>query len=354
MALKGSVRDFLVSMIGELVGTFLFLFFAFAAAQTANQPNGTTPLTPNATDTSKLLYIALAFGASLAANVWIFFRVSGGQFNPAVTLALVLIRAVSPLKALILIPAQLVGGSLAAAAVKAIIPGNDILFAVSLGPGVTDIQGLFIELLLTFMLVITILMLVAEKTKSTFVAPIGIGFSLFIGHLVGIFWTGAGINPARAFSPALVQASFPGYHWIYWLGPAVGSFLAAALYLGLKAMKYELVGGDADKEKGEEGLTMQQADVILETLRGLPRAMQGSGGSIGQFEGIAEAQRDWWRLSGLDMYKMDEKKAYYGSENRNPTDLERGSDVRVLGDDMKIRKSRFGLNDPANFPTWVK
>lgn len=138
MALRGLVRDYLVSVIGELVGTFLFLFFAFAAAQTANQPNGTTPLTPNATDTSKLLYIALAFGASLAANVWIFFRVSGGQFNPAVTLALVLIGAVSPVKALLLIPAQLVGGSLAAAAVKAIIPGNDILFAVSLGPGVTD------------------------------------------------------------------------------------------------------------------------------------------------------------------------------------------------------------------------
>ena len=138
MELRSPARDYLVSMIGELVGTFLFLFFAFAAAQTANQPNGTKPLTPNATDTSKLLYIALAFGASLAANVWVFFRGSGGRLNPAGTLALVLIRAVSPTKALILIPAQLVGGSLAAAAVKGIIPGDDILFAVSLGPGVAN------------------------------------------------------------------------------------------------------------------------------------------------------------------------------------------------------------------------
>ncbi|TGO49437.1 hypothetical protein BCON_0210g00180 [Botryotinia convoluta] len=324
MALRSPARDYLVSMIGELVGTFLFLFFAFAAAQTANQPNGTKHLTPTATDTSKLLYIALAFGASLAANVWIFFRVSGGQFNPAVTLALVLIGAVSPTKALILIPAQLVGGSLAAAAVKGIIPGDEILFAVSLGPGVTDVQGLFMELLLTFMLVFTILMLVAEKTKSTFVAPIGIGFSLFIGHLVGIFWTGAGINPARAFSPALVQASFPGYHWIYWLGPALGSFLAAALYLGLKAMKYELVGGDADKEK-REGLTMQQADLIIETLRGLPRAIQGFG-ALGEFEGTTKGQR-------------------------SPTDLERGFDVRILMDDPNIRKSRFGSPDSTALPT---
>ncbi|ATZ52240.1 Bcaqp8 [Botrytis cinerea B05.10] len=325
MALRSPARDYLVSMIGELVGTFLFLFFAFAAAQTANQPNGTKPLTPNATDTSKLLYIALAFGASLAANVWVFFRVSGGQFNPAVTLALVLIRAVSPTKALILIPAQLVGGSLAAAAVKGIIPGDDILFAVSLGPGVANVQGLFIELLLTFMLVFTILMLVAEKTKSTFVAPIGIGFSLFIGHLVGIFWTGAGINPARAFSPALIQASFPSYHWIYWLGPALGSFLAAGLYLGLKEMKYELVGGDADKEKREEGLTVQQADLIIETLRGLPRAIQGSG-ALGQFEGTTEG-------------------------HRSPVDLERGAEVRILEDDPHIRKSRYGSPDSTDLPT---
>ncbi|KAF7881985.1 uncharacterized protein EAF02_006673 [Botrytis sinoallii] len=325
MALRNPARDYLVSMIGELVGTFLFLFFAFAAAQTANQSNGTKSLTPNATDTSKLLYIALGFSASLAANVWIFFRVSGGQFNPAVTLALVLIGAVSPTKALILIPAQLVGGSLAAAAVKGIIPGDDILFAVSLGPGVTDVQGLFMELLLTFMLVFTILMLVAEKTKSTFVAPIGIGFSLFVGHLVGIFWTGAGINPARAFSPALVQASFPTYHWIYWLGPALGASLAALLYLALKAMKYELVGGDADKEKREEGLTMQQADLIIETLRGLPRAIQGSG-ALDQYEGTSKGQF-------------------------SPTDLERGFDVRILMDDPNIRKSRFGSPDSTHSPT---
>lgn len=180
------------------------------------------------------------------------------------------------------------------------------------------------ELLLTFMLIFTILMLVAEKTKSTFVAPIGIGFSLFIGHLVGIFWTGAGINPARAFSPALVQASFPTYHWIYWLGPALGAFLAAGFYLGLKAMKYELVGGDADKEKREEGLTTQQADLIIETLRGLPRAIQGSG-ALGQFEGTTKGQM-------------------------SPTDLERGFDIRILMDDPNIRKSRFGSPDSADLP----
>jgi hypothetical protein len=76
------VRHMLVSMIGEFVGTYLFLFFAFAGTQVANS-------SPSAVDdpasTSTLLYISLAFGFSLAVNVWIFFRISGGLFNPAVS-----------------------------------------------------------------------------------------------------------------------------------------------------------------------------------------------------------------------------------------------------------------------------
>ena len=73
----------MVAFIAELAGTFLFLFFAFAIAQVANtpaSPKGSHPL-PN---TSKLLYIALGFGCSVTVNVWVLYRVSGGQLNPAV------------------------------------------------------------------------------------------------------------------------------------------------------------------------------------------------------------------------------------------------------------------------------
>ncbi|PQE18141.1 hypothetical protein CJF30_00009310 [Rutstroemia sp. NJR-2017a BBW] len=349
MGLGPTARDYLVSAIGEFVGTYLFLFFAFAATQTANQPNGTVPPTANATNTSVLLYIALGFGASLAANVWVFFRVSGGQFNPAVTFALVLIGAVPPVKAALLIPIQLLAGTFAALSARAVIPGKDILFAVSLGPGVTPVQGLFIEMLLTFMLIITILMLVAEKTKSTFVAPIGIGFSLFIGHLVGIFWTGAGINPARAFSPALASLSFPTYHWLYWLGPALGAILAAGLYLGLKAMDYELVGGDADKEKSEGKLSMKQADLILETLRGLPVVLRGDYGS-----GSPRIERrDWWRLSGMDPYMMNEKKVRYTTDEESGESGHMES-VPEAFDWGKVRRSNFGPNGVGGSRKWVR
>lgn len=79
-------RHHLVALIGEFVGTFLFLFFAFTATQVANM----SALATNATgpEPAVLLYISLAFGFSLAVNVWVFFRISGGLFNPAVSLVL--------------------------------------------------------------------------------------------------------------------------------------------------------------------------------------------------------------------------------------------------------------------------
>lgn len=78
--LPNRARNLFISCMGEFVGTFLFLFFAFAATQVANNLLGDNPM-----DLITLLYISLAFGLSLAVNVWIFFRISGGLFNPAVS-----------------------------------------------------------------------------------------------------------------------------------------------------------------------------------------------------------------------------------------------------------------------------
>jgi len=95
--LPNKVRNHFIAMAGEFCGTFLFLFFAFSATQvanaatsnaasnTANGGNGGISQTPN---TSALAFIALAFGFSLAVNAWVFFRISGGLFNPAVSMAI--------------------------------------------------------------------------------------------------------------------------------------------------------------------------------------------------------------------------------------------------------------------------
>ena len=77
------------------------------------------------------------------------------------------------------------------------------------------------------MLMLTILLLAAEKHKATFLAPVGIGLALFIAELVGVYNTGGSLNPARSFGPDVVTGTFDGYHWIYWLGPAMGACLAA-------------------------------------------------------------------------------------------------------------------------------
>ena len=77
--LPNRARHLFVACLGEFVGTFLFLFFAFAATQVANNLLGTRPM-----NIETLMYISLSFGFSLAVNVWIFFRISGGLFNPAV------------------------------------------------------------------------------------------------------------------------------------------------------------------------------------------------------------------------------------------------------------------------------
>jgi len=61
------------------------------------------------------------------------------------------------------------------------------------------------------------LLLAAEKHKATFLAPIGIGLALFIAELLGVYYTGGSLNPARSFGPCVVLADFDGYHWIYWL-----------------------------------------------------------------------------------------------------------------------------------------
>jgi hypothetical protein len=89
---------------------------------------------------------------------------------------------------------------------------------------------------LTAQLVFTIFMLATEKHEGTFIAPLGIGLSLFIAELMGVYYTGGSVNPARSFGPAVVDRNFHSYHWIYWVGPILGAFLASAFYMFIKAV----------------------------------------------------------------------------------------------------------------------
>ncbi|KAI5851731.1 aquaporin-1, partial [Morchella snyderi] len=239
-------KNHFVASLAEFVGTVLFLFFAFGGTQVASTTDvqhGKTNTTMTASDTSILLYIALSFGFSLAVNAWIFFRVSGGLFNPAVTLALVLVGTMSNCRGIYICISQIVGAIAASAIISALLPGH-LSVETSLTGDV--VRGLFIEMFCTCLLVFTILMLAVEKHRATFIAPIGIGLALFISEMVAVFYTGGAINPARAFGPAVVVGRFPGYHWIYWVGPGLGAMLASSFYKLIKILEYESANPDQD------------------------------------------------------------------------------------------------------------
>ncbi|KAF5712948.1 aquaporin [Fusarium globosum] len=244
------VRNAIVIVLGEFCGTFMFLLLSFIGAQTAlvtnNPTNSTAPLEP-----FSLMYIAASFGTALAVNVWIFYRVSGGMFNPAVTLGLVLVGAVPPLHALAIIPTQLVAAIAAAGVTDGLLPGP-LLVTNALGNGTSIAQGVFMEMFLTAQLVLTIYFLAVEKHRSTHLAPIGIGISVFIAHICLTNWTGTSINPARSFGPSVV-AGFHGYDWIYYLGPFMGSFLAFGCYKIFKVLEYQTANPGQDDDDLERG-----------------------------------------------------------------------------------------------------
>jgi len=116
------------------------------------------------------------------------------------------------------------------------------------------VNGLFIEMFLTAELVFTIFMLAAEKHQATFIAPIGIGLALFVCELCGVYYTGGSLNPARSFGPAVIIGDWQHYHWIYWVGPALGALVAVAFDKLIKALEYETVnpGAEAHEKEAEK------------------------------------------------------------------------------------------------------
>lgn len=123
-------------------------------------------------------------------------------------------------------------------------------------------------MILTAELVFTIFMLAKEKHKATFIAPIGIGLSLFIAEMVGVYYTGGSLNPARSFGPCVVTATFDSEHWIYCtspdstlnhsntnasfsgIGPGAGALVAVFFYKFIKMLEYEMAnpGQDGDPD----------------------------------------------------------------------------------------------------------
>jgi aquaporin related protein len=164
-----------------------------------------------------------------------------------------MVGALTRTRAVLCFFSQMLAGICAAAVVSAILPGQ-LNVSTTLGSGTSIAQGVFIEMFLTSLLVFTIFMLAAEKHKSTFLAPIGIGLALFVAELVGVFYTGGSLNPTRSFGPCVVTRDFPGYHYIYWFGPIMGTLLAFGMYRIVKSVEYETVNPGQDFDDHEAAL----------------------------------------------------------------------------------------------------
>jgi aquaporin related protein len=176
-----------------------------------------------------------------------------------------LIGALPWIRGALLFGTQILGGMAASGLVMCLFPG-ELNVRTTLGGGTSVAQGLFIEMFLTAQLVFTIFMLAAEKHKGTFIAPVGtlspkvcckslvltsrkgIGLSLFIAELTGVYFTGGSLNPARSFGPAVANLEFTSYHWIYWVGPILGSIVAAGFYKFIKILEYETANPGQDMD----------------------------------------------------------------------------------------------------------
>lgn len=215
-------------LIAEFIGTFALIFFGAGAICVDMQ------LRSNATGGIGLLAIAVAHGLAIAIMVSAMGHISGGHFNPAVTIGFWVTKRLSTPDTLLYWIAQLVGATAAAFLLRGLIP-EEIWRSVALGTpelmrDFPSWAGLAMEATTTFFLVFVVFATaVDERGAFRAISGFGIGLTIVLGILVAGPYTGAALNPARAFGPALAS-----HHWlnqlIYWVGPLAGGFLAGLLY----------------------------------------------------------------------------------------------------------------------------
>jgi len=216
-------------LAAEFLGTFALVFFGVGAvcADRHLQASGGIGL----------LGVALAQGLAMAIMVSALGHISGGHFNPAISIGFWVTKRIGTLDAFLYWAAQLLGGIAAAFLLKSVIP-EETWRAVSLGtPALLRdfpvLSAIILEAVASFFLVL-VFFATAVDDRGAFraIAGFGIGLAITLGILVIGPFTGAAMNPARSLGPALASN-----HWtnwgIYWIGPLAGGFLAGLLYNSL-------------------------------------------------------------------------------------------------------------------------
>ena len=208
--------------LAEFLGTFALVFIGAGSVASKYFPEATYGI----------FGVAVAHGLVLAVMVTALMGISGGHLNPAVTLALVAARRTNVRTAAAYIVAQLVGAVVAALLIKAVYPIG-VVRPISLGtPVVANTiqfhQAIIIEAVMAFFLVSAVFGTCINPAAPK-LGGLGIGLALTFDILVGGPLTGAAVNPARAFGPALISGQWVA-HAVYWVGPILGGVLAGVLW----------------------------------------------------------------------------------------------------------------------------
>jgi len=215
-------RPWFKPFLAEAIGTFGLIFFGAGSIIMNAYTDGGVGL----------VGIALAHGVVLAVVITATAHISGGHINPAVTIGVWVGRKIETRMALIYIAAQLLGATVAAAFLAGLYP-TAAVDAASLGTpmladGISVSTGIMIEAILTFFLVFTVFG-TAVDSRAPNLGGWAIGLVLVFAILAGGPLTGASLNPARTFGPALLGGYWTG-HIVYWVGPILGGIVAAGIY----------------------------------------------------------------------------------------------------------------------------
>jgi MIP family channel proteins len=232
--------------VAEFIGAFTLVFIGGGAGIVAG---------------NDLVAVALANGLAIGLMVSNFGHISGGHFNPAITLGFVATRRITWPLAIAYWISQFAAAVVAAGLLRWIFHKPAMLAAVPHAPQIGAGKGLVVEIILTMFLVIAVFANAVDPGGAfKSIAGLGIGLTISIDVLMGGPLTGAAMNPARAFGPQLI-GNFWGEGWIYYVGPAIGAVVAAVGYdwLYLRPTRPSVVGtaesGVAEPRPGDTALS---------------------------------------------------------------------------------------------------
>ena len=224
--------------LSELIGTFTLVFFGCGTAVVCGGFTGGT-----GTGYLGVVAISLAFGLAIVAAAYAIGSVSGCHVNPAVSLSMLLTKQLDVKDFVGYVIAQILGALAGSAALKFVVSSSELLsaanglgangFGAASGLGLSLGGSFVVEIILTFVFVLTILGVTSRKETSS-LAGLVIGLTLTFVHIIGIPLTGTSVNPARSLAPALLLGGEAlSQVWMFIVAPLVGAALAALVFKGL-------------------------------------------------------------------------------------------------------------------------